>query len=341
MLSSHRFLCLPLRLNPCTVPCRIVLVSAHDHATCPNHFSLRVFTEVRRSSYGPMAFPILVFTSSLGYVISVRGTVEFAETSHLQCLYPSFKNCRYGPRFTCIENYGHGQGTHQSDLEADGNVPVVPNDSLFGHYSCSLGCLWDYFGLGSLIRCYSSHIFKTTEGLQFLVVLRLCQWWCHWCYLSSAGSSLHWFACHMPWRPLHGDLPTWPALALVQLGRQCRRQNESLYLSCLRWWLFLHGLQVRQPLFSLRRWREWGRADILGVLQLWFGTILLCCCHGRLRWSPYRRGILWFWSGWHWCYAASWLLTKLHAKLCRTPSWSPRRRGKGFAGVGSISHRVF
>ena len=22
-----------------------------------------------------------------------------------------------------------------------------------------------------------------------------------------------------------------------------------------------------------------GRADILGALQLWFGTILLCCCH--------------------------------------------------------------
>ena len=24
------------------------------------------------------------------------------------------------------------------------------------------------------------------------------------------------------------------------------------------------------------------RADILGVLQLWVGTILLCCCHSRL-----------------------------------------------------------
>ena len=65
MLSSHCFLCLPLRLLPWTVPCRIVLASPDDHVTCPYHFSLRLFTKVRRSSYGPMAFPILVFTSSL------------------------------------------------------------------------------------------------------------------------------------------------------------------------------------------------------------------------------------------------------------------------------------
>ena len=65
MLSSHRFLCLPLRLPPCTVPCRTVLASPDDHVTCLYHFSLRLFTEVRRSSYSPMAFPILAFTSSL------------------------------------------------------------------------------------------------------------------------------------------------------------------------------------------------------------------------------------------------------------------------------------
>ena len=64
----------------------------------------------------------------IGYVISVRDTEEFAETSHLQCLYPSFNVCCYGPRFTCKQRYGHGQGTHQSDLGADGDVLVVPND---------------------------------------------------------------------------------------------------------------------------------------------------------------------------------------------------------------------
>ena len=64
MLSSHRFLCLPL-LPPWTVPCRIVLASPDDRLTCPYHFSLRLFTAVRRSSYGPMAFLILPFTSWL------------------------------------------------------------------------------------------------------------------------------------------------------------------------------------------------------------------------------------------------------------------------------------
>ena len=52
----------PLRLPPCTVPCKIVLASADDLVTCPYLFSLRLYTEVRMSSYGPMAFPVLVFT---------------------------------------------------------------------------------------------------------------------------------------------------------------------------------------------------------------------------------------------------------------------------------------
>ena len=64
MLSSHRFLCLPLRLPPWTVHCRIVLASPDDRATCPYHFSLSLFIEVRRFSYDPMAFLILAFTSS-------------------------------------------------------------------------------------------------------------------------------------------------------------------------------------------------------------------------------------------------------------------------------------
>ena len=66
MLASHRFLCVPLRLPRCTVPCRAVLASPGDLGTCPYHFSFFIlFTEVRRSSYGPMAFSILVFTSLL------------------------------------------------------------------------------------------------------------------------------------------------------------------------------------------------------------------------------------------------------------------------------------
>ena len=61
-------------------------------------------------------------------MIFVRDNEEFAETSNLRILYPSFNVCCYGPRFTCIQKYGHGQGTHQSDLGADGDVLVIPDD---------------------------------------------------------------------------------------------------------------------------------------------------------------------------------------------------------------------
>ena len=55
VLSSHLFFCLPVLLLPCTVPCRIVLASPEDLVMCPYHFSLRRFTVVKRSSWGPMA----------------------------------------------------------------------------------------------------------------------------------------------------------------------------------------------------------------------------------------------------------------------------------------------
>ena len=80
MLSSYRFLCLPLHLPPWTVLCRIVLASNRiikilmlvaerkkkkkSKWSC-DVFQFAFFTDVRRSSYGPMAFPVLAFTSSL------------------------------------------------------------------------------------------------------------------------------------------------------------------------------------------------------------------------------------------------------------------------------------
>ena len=39
------------------------------------------------------------------------------EISHIQCLYLSLNVCCYGPCFTCVQKYRHGQETHQSDLE--------------------------------------------------------------------------------------------------------------------------------------------------------------------------------------------------------------------------------
>ena len=62
MLSSHLFFCLPLFLSPFTVPCRIVF--AMPGVMWPYHLSFRFFTMVRRSSCTPIAFWILLRTSS-------------------------------------------------------------------------------------------------------------------------------------------------------------------------------------------------------------------------------------------------------------------------------------
>ena len=56
MLSSHLFFCLP---PPFTAPCR-----PDELETYPHHFSLRLFTIVRRSLCGPIVCWILTQTSS-------------------------------------------------------------------------------------------------------------------------------------------------------------------------------------------------------------------------------------------------------------------------------------
>ena len=55
MLSSHLFFCLPCRLPPFNVPCKMVLARPDERETCPYHRSLRLFTMVRRSSCVPLA----------------------------------------------------------------------------------------------------------------------------------------------------------------------------------------------------------------------------------------------------------------------------------------------
>ena len=64
MLSSHLFFCLPLLLAPFTVPCRIVFAKPQDLEMWPYYLSFRFFTIVRRSSYTPIAFWILLRTIS-------------------------------------------------------------------------------------------------------------------------------------------------------------------------------------------------------------------------------------------------------------------------------------
>ena len=64
MLESRLFFCLPLLLAPFTVPCRIVFDMPEDFEMWPVHLSFRFFTMVRRSSCTPVAFWILLRTSS-------------------------------------------------------------------------------------------------------------------------------------------------------------------------------------------------------------------------------------------------------------------------------------
>ena len=64
MLSSYFFFCLPLLLAPFNVPCRIVFAMPEDVEMWPYHLSFRFFTMVRRSSCTPVAFWILLLTSS-------------------------------------------------------------------------------------------------------------------------------------------------------------------------------------------------------------------------------------------------------------------------------------
>ena len=59
MLSSHFLFCLPCLLPLFTVPCKMVLARPDERETYPYHFSLRLFTMVKRSACGVIACWIL------------------------------------------------------------------------------------------------------------------------------------------------------------------------------------------------------------------------------------------------------------------------------------------
>ena len=54
ILSSHLFLCLHCFRPPFNVPCKMVLVRPDERETWPYHYSLRLFSMVRRSPCGPI-----------------------------------------------------------------------------------------------------------------------------------------------------------------------------------------------------------------------------------------------------------------------------------------------
>ena len=64
MLSSYLFFFFPLLLAHFTVPCRTVFAMPEDLEMWPYHLNFRFFIMDRRSSYSPIAFWILLWTSS-------------------------------------------------------------------------------------------------------------------------------------------------------------------------------------------------------------------------------------------------------------------------------------
>ena len=65
ILSSHLFFCLPFRLFPSTVCCRIIFAKPEDLELWPNHLCFHFLTKVRSSLCFPMAARIFLRTSSL------------------------------------------------------------------------------------------------------------------------------------------------------------------------------------------------------------------------------------------------------------------------------------
>ena len=57
----------------------------------------------------------------------------------------------------------------------------------------------------------------------------LCR--CHWCCLSSAWSSRHWFPCRRLWRLCQDAQLNLPVLLPLLLSHQCHQQSGD-------WWLF-------------------------------------------------------------------------------------------------------
>ena len=89
MLSSHLFLCLPCRLPPFTVPCKMVLARPDEQETHPYRCSLHLFMMVR-SSCGPIACWILARTCWL-------------VTWSLYCLFKPLKTlCSFKPVDWCL-----------------------------------------------------------------------------------------------------------------------------------------------------------------------------------------------------------------------------------------------
>ena len=81
---------------------QMVFARHDERGTSPYHFSLGLFTMVRRSSCGSIARWILARTSSFGNMVFVWSAQYLAITPHFYELYYSSQFCCEGPWFTVI-----------------------------------------------------------------------------------------------------------------------------------------------------------------------------------------------------------------------------------------------
>ena len=102
MLSIQHFLCRPRLCPSYKVPWIRVLERLSRRATCPNHASFRLSTVARRGSCGPTR-KLILLRPVVGLMLQVGEADKFPHAFGFECLDPSFRVSKQGPRFTTLE----------------------------------------------------------------------------------------------------------------------------------------------------------------------------------------------------------------------------------------------
>ena len=172
MLSFHLFLCLPCLLSPFTMPCNIVLVRPDERETCPHHFSLLLFTMVRRFSCGPVACWILTRTLSLvaWSLYEVRSIISMATI--LLCSSVVRVHDSQAHKKMCVGKERIGR-----ILELRGFSPVVPNWSQPWQRCCRQCCPWEHFRLGTLVNYNWAQVLEAGDCRHWSLLTLTSSFW--------------------------------------------------------------------------------------------------------------------------------------------------------------------
>ena len=192
------------------------------------HYSLHLFTVVRRSSCGPIACLILAQTSSLvaWSLYEVRSILWKHPISMARILLWS-------------------------------SVMRVHDSQAYRKMNVTRECISCILELRKM-RCHSKLVSTLSMLLLFVLTLKVSQawnphqiqlspgtwsfWlsqasvhllWSLWCCLSSTWSFWHWSPCHRLWRLCRDAQLILPVLLLLLLSLWCHQQN-------IDWWLFCH-----------------------------------------------------------------------------------------------------